>query len=155
MGRWHEPEHHLVVGEISLSHLVGWYQTLSPAGCCHLQQGCWLTIHTMQERQRVRKRRMRGKMESERIGEELRKKKQTNQHKHVDSGLVCERINIRFFQIKVNPLQSQVKLFIWLIPRWYDIRNRKVHQTIISEKPLPYTDLSEWDKNCHLVLTWS
>lgn len=47
-----EPEFHLVVGEVSLSHLVSWYQTLSPAGSRHLQQGCWLTTHTMQERER-------------------------------------------------------------------------------------------------------
>lgn len=46
-----EPEFHLVVGEVSLSHLVSWYQTLSPAGSRHLQQGCWLTTHTMQERE--------------------------------------------------------------------------------------------------------
>lgn len=47
-----EPEFHLVVGEVSLSHLVGWYQTLSPTGSRHLQQGRWLTTHAMQERGR-------------------------------------------------------------------------------------------------------
>lgn len=46
MIRRRSSELHLVVGEVSLSHLVGRNQTLSPAGGGHLQQGCWLnTTH--------------------------------------------------------------------------------------------------------------
>lgn len=43
-----DPELHLVVGEVSLRHLVGGDQALRPAGGGHLQQGGGLTAHGMQ-----------------------------------------------------------------------------------------------------------